>query len=113
VVTGCDRAAVSCPAHLETVQSVLIALSLGLLAALPRLAYVAALGSAGLLAAAIAGVLGAWIVGVRPPLPLPVLAVIGVVLVIVYFATASWALADGPRRRPWLPAYRAHRGTSR
>lgn len=113
VVTGCDRAAVSCPPQLELVQSVLIAASLAVMVALPRLAYIAALAAAGLIVAAMAVVLGAWFAGLRPPLPLPVLAVVGVVLVVVYLATASWALADGPRRRPWATRSRRPYGAGR
>jgi curved DNA-binding protein CbpA len=113
VVTGCDRAAVSCPPQLEAVQSVLIVAALAMFVALPRLAYIAALGAAGLIVGAMALVLGAWFAGVRPPLPLPVLAVVGVVLAIVYLATASWALADGPRRRPWVAYSRRRFGQGR
>jgi hypothetical protein len=81
---------------------VLIALALGVLVALPRLAYTAALATTGMVAAAILVVIGTWLVGLQPPLPVPVLAIVAVLLLIVYLATASWALSDGPRLRPWL-----------
>jgi hypothetical protein len=113
IATGCDRAAVTCPAQLELVQSVLITLALGLLVVLPRLAYVAAIATAGLIVAAMAIVVGAWFAGIQPPLPVPALAVVAVVLGIVYLATASWALADGPRQRPWSARRRTRYGWNR
>jgi hypothetical protein len=112
-VTGCDRAAVTCPPQTETVQTVLIALSLGLLVALPRIAYTAAIATAAVALAAILAVLTSWLFGFGPPLPAPLLLVIGIVLLVVYLATASWVLADGPRRRPWLPAGRSQWQTRR
>lgn len=113
LVTGCDRASVGCPAQLELVQSVLITLALGLLVILPRVAYVAAIATAGLIVAAMAIVVGAWFAGIQPPLPVPALAVVAVVLGIVYLATASWALADGPRQRPWAARRRTRYGWNR
>lgn len=101
VATGCDRAAVSCPRYLEPAQAILIALALALLVALPRVAYVAALATLGLLGAALVIVAGAWFFGLRAPLPAPVLAVSSAVLLVIYLATASWIVAGGPRRRPW------------
>ena len=76
-------------------------------------AYTAAIATAAVALAAILAVLTSWLFGFGPPLPAPLLLVIGIVLLVVYLATASWVLADGPRRRPWLPASRSQWQTRR
>jgi curved DNA-binding protein CbpA len=110
VATGCDRAAVSCPPELATVQTVAIALALGLLVALPRLAYALAMATAGVIAAGVALVAAIWLLGVRPPLTPAVLAVSSVLLLIVHLAVASWVLSRSSGGRRWAPARSGHRG---
>ena len=101
VATGCDRAAIGCPSYLEPVQQLLTAVALGLLLALPRVAYVGALATVVLLGASALIVAGAWLIGLRPPLPSSVLAISSALLLLIYLATATWIVAGGPRRRPW------------
>lgn len=110
-LSGCDRASVGCPAELAPIQTVAIALSLGLLVALPRLAYALAAATAVALLAGVALVIGIWFLGLRPPLPPSVLAVASALLLVVHLAVASWFLSRGARR-PW-PARRVSRGTGR
>jgi hypothetical protein len=101
VATGCDRAAISCPSYLEPVQLVVIGLALAVLVALPRVAYVAALASVGLLAGSTLIVTAVWMLGLQRPLSSTVLAISSAVLLVIYLATASWIVAGGTRRRPW------------
>ena len=116
-VRGTDRlwawAAVSCPAHFETLQTVLIALSLGILVALPRVAYTAALATVAIIVTGIGVVIATWLVGLRQPLSGPVLAVASVLLLIAYLATAGWLLSDGRRGRPWAADRPTRRGMER
>lgn len=106
--TGCDRAAVECPPGLATFQTVSIALTLGLLVALPRLAYALTLAAAGVMIGALALVVGSWVLGLRPPLSPSVLAVSTVLLLVVHLAVATWVLSGGVRR-PWAAAQRFNR----
>ena len=101
VATGCDRAALGCPSYLEPVQLILMALSLAVLVALPRVAYVAALATIGLLGGSALIVAGVWLLGLNRPLSSPVLAISSALLLVIYLATATWIVAGGPRRRPW------------
>ncbi|CAN5829153.1 hypothetical protein BH24CHL6_BH24CHL6_00670 [soil metagenome] len=98
--TGCDRASVGCPAELASLQTVAIALALGLLVALPRLAYTLAAATAGALLAGLVLVFGIWALGLRPPLPASALIVSSALLLVVHLAVAGWFLARGARR-PW------------
>jgi curved DNA-binding protein CbpA len=106
--TGCDRASVSCPAELAPIQTVAIALALGLLVALPRLAYALAAATAGALLAGMALVFGIWALGLRPPLPSSVLLVSSALLLLVHLTVAGWFLTRGARRP--LAARRVNRG---
>jgi len=112
VVTGCDRAAVSCPNELAVGQALAMAVSLIAMLALPRLAYAFAVAAAGLLLASLALVVTVWFAGLRPPLAPQLLAISTVVLLMVYLALASWVLS-GSTRRPWATAKRRQPGTNR
>jgi len=74
---------------------------MGLLVALPRVSYVAAMATAALAVAGVAVILGVWLLGLRPPLPGPVLALASVSLLILYLATVAWIVADRSGVRPW------------
>lgn len=106
LATGCDRAAVSCPPNFETLQAVAMAAVMGLLVALPRVSYVAAMATAALAVAGVAVILGVWLLGLRPPLPGPVLALASVSLLILYLATVAWIVADRSGVRPWSAGHR-------
>jgi curved DNA-binding protein CbpA len=106
--TGCDRASVACPPELATFQTISIALALGLLVAMPRLAYALTLAAVGLLIGALALVIGIWVLGLRPPLSPWVLAVSTALLLVVHLAVATWVLSGGVRR-PWAAAQRFNR----
>lgn len=101
VATGCDRAAISCPSYLEPVQLLLIGLALAVLVALPRVAYVAALATVGLLGGSALIVAGVWLLGLQRPISTFVLAISSALLLVIYLATATWIVAGRPRRRPW------------
>ena len=104
VVTGCERGALDCPANLETVQAVLIALSLGLLVALPKLAYVGAMATVGGLLAAAVGVGAIIMIGVPLPLSIVVVAIVGVVALAGYLLTGVGVVLRDPLTRPWNKA---------
>lgn len=110
-VTGCDRASVACPPELATIQTVAIALVLGLLVALPRLAYALALATAGLLVGALALVVGIWFLGLRPPLSPMTLAISSALLLVIHLAVATWVLSRRASR-PWA-AMRLNRWRNR
>jgi curved DNA-binding protein CbpA len=99
--TGCDRAAASCPAWYGPAQTVVIALVLGLLVALPRVAFVGAVASLATLAA------GALLVGVlalarqQPPLP-PSLAGAGALILAATYLLAVSLVALNRRFLPWV-----------
>lgn len=101
-VTGCDRASIGCPAGLETAQAIAIALSLGLLVALPKLAYIGALSTVGSLFVGLLFVGVLAIAGVQPPLSVELTLAVGGVLLVAYAATAIMTLARDPGTRPWL-----------
>ena len=103
-VSGCDRAAISCPPELALLQPVAIALALGVLVALPRLAYALAVATAGVMLAGILLVIGIWLLGLRPPLPPSVLALSSALLLVVHLAVATWVLSRGARR-PWAAGH--------
>lgn len=111
-LTGCDRAAFSCPPEMATVQAVAIALALGLLVALPRLAYALSVATAGVVIAGLALAIGLWFLGLRPPMSAPVLGISIGLLLAIHLGVAAWVLAGG-LRRPWLAERRLGRGGSR
>jgi len=100
-VTGCDIAAQSCPRYLETGQAIAIALALGLLVALPKLAYFGSMATIGSLFVALflIAVISLW--GVPLPLEREVVGVLGAVLGLAYVATIGVVLLRGAGARPW------------
>ncbi|HUG49305.1 MAG TPA: J domain-containing protein [Candidatus Limnocylindria bacterium] len=111
LVTGCERASVACPPELAFVQTGITLGALGLLLALPRLAYALTVATAGVLLTGVALVVGIWFLGLRPPLPPSLLALSSVFLLVVHLALASWVLSRGAGR-PWAPR-RVSRGGGR
>jgi curved DNA-binding protein CbpA len=101
VVSGCERSALDCPANLETVQAVVIALSLGLLVALPKAAYVGALATVGMLLAGAIGTGGIIMLGVPLPLSIDVVTILGTLGLVGYVAAAVIFLLRDPLTRPW------------
>lgn len=98
---GCDHFAASCPAWLEPLQTVLIALTLGLLVALPKIAFVAAVASLATLSASIVLVATLALGRFEPPLPSAVATVGFIVLVAVYAVTAT-VVAVNRSQLPWV-----------
>jgi hypothetical protein len=106
-VSGCDRAAASCPDAAPAVQTALLAASLGLFIVLPRAAYLAAWAAATLLLAGLVLAVPAAIVGNRFGVPAALVALGLGVLVAAYGAGALLAARDRPIQRPWtLPGRR-------
>jgi hypothetical protein len=100
-VSGCDRAAVSCPPNFELLQLGAVAGLLGVLLLLPRAAYLAAAGSAGLAFTAALLVIVYSVAGVAQPLPQPV-ALLTVALWLGGYVVGAFAAAnDWPVPRPW------------
>jgi curved DNA-binding protein CbpA len=98
---GCDHFAANCPTWFAPLQTVLIALTLGLLVALPRIAFIAAVASLATLAASIILVATLAMGRLEPPLPAGVAAVGFIVLVAVYAATALF-VAVNRSQLPWV-----------
>jgi len=99
--TGCDRYLVSCPVWFAPLQTVVIALALGLLVALPRISFIAAFASLATLGASIVLVAVFAFARIEPPLP-PNMALAGfAVLVVVYVATAV-VVALNRSQLPWV-----------
>ena len=82
-------------------QTVLIALTLGLLVALPRIAFVAAVASLATLSASIVLVATLALGRFEPPLPAGVATVGFIVLVAVYAITAV-VVAVNRGQLPWV-----------
>jgi hypothetical protein len=94
----------------EVVQAAMMALSLGVLAAAPRLAYVLAVATLGLLltGGALAGIL--YLVGVRLPLGTGLTAVVGAALALGYVAVAGIVALGPGALRPWTRQAQPVRG---
>jgi hypothetical protein len=101
-VSGCDRAAVSCPANFELFQLLAVAGLLAALLALPRAAYLAAAGSAGLAFTAALLVIVYSVAGVAQPLPQPFAIVTLAVWLAGYVVGVFAAANDWPVARPWV-----------
>jgi curved DNA-binding protein CbpA len=100
-VSGCDRAAVSCPPNFELIQLAAVTGLLGVLLILPRAAYLAAAGSAGLAFTAALLVIVYSVVGVAQPLP-PPFALLTLALWLGGYVIGAFAAAsDWPVPRPW------------
>ncbi|MDQ3871272.1 MAG: hypothetical protein M3301_06620 [Chloroflexota bacterium] len=100
-VSGCDRAAVSCPAYFEAFQALLIAAVLAALIGFPRAGYVAAAGSVALAATAVLLVILYAVAGIPQPVPEPVAALTVAAWVASYGLGAVAASRDWPVPRPW------------
>ena len=101
-VSGCERAAVSCPGFLEPLQGVVIAALLLALMLRPRIGYLAAMGGAGLAVGAGLVAVTYSVLGVAQPLPEP-LAVLTLALWVGSYALGAFAASrDWPLPRPWL-----------
>lgn len=87
--TGCDHAAVSCPAWFGPAQSVTIAVLLGLLVALPRFAFVGAVATLATTAASVVVVAFLAIDRLEPPFSSTIVTVGGSILVGVYLLTVA------------------------
>jgi len=99
--TACDRFAASCPVWYAPLQTVFIAIALGLLVALPRVAYVAAFASLSALAASIVLVALMALGRIQPPLPEGIAIGGFAVLVTVYIVTAV-VVALNRSQLPWV-----------
>lgn len=105
--TGCDVGRAGCPSYLETVQAVGIALVLGLLVALPKVAYIGAMSAIGALFVGL-GIVGLMaVVGVRLPLPPELIALLAGALTLAYVLTAVVLLVRKSTTRPWFTGTRA------
>jgi curved DNA-binding protein CbpA len=109
LASGCDRVALDCPQYLESVQAILIALSLGLLVALPKLAYVGAMATVGGLLAGAIGVGVTIMLGVPLPLSVEAVAILGFVVLAGYVLTGVGVVLRDPLTRPWNKAERRWR----
>ena len=108
-ITGCDRASAGCPPLVEPTQTVLIAVTLAVLLALPRLAYYGAAGTLGVVAAAVGVVVLYTAIQVPRPVPPPFVALAVVSWISTYLLVAYVSTRDDPVVRPWL-RYRGGRG---
>jgi hypothetical protein len=101
---GCGDVA-ACPQIVPTAQGALAAGTLALLVALPRLAYIGAVASAGVIVSGGTALLGAWLMGVRPPqaASLPGWAILGgaILLLAAYLVAGTWLLTERSRL-PWV-----------
>jgi len=108
LTTGCDVARpTDCPAYLETAQAVSIALVLGLLVALPKVAYVGAVAAIGALFVGLLVVGMMAVTGVRVPLTPELTALLGGAMAAAYAATGALILLRDPETRPWFTGARA------
>jgi hypothetical protein len=101
-LTGCDRASVACPAYVEPLQAGLVIGLLVALLLLPRLAFLAAVGSVSLAVGAFALILAFATAGLPQPLPEDVTLVTLIGWVAAYVAGIWVAVNDWPVARPWL-----------
>jgi hypothetical protein len=104
--TGCDVTSANCPSMVETTQAVAIALVLGLLVGLPKVAYVGAMAAIGGLLIGLLIVAVFSLSGVSLPLSLEMTALLGASLAIAYAASAGFVLLRHPSHRPWYTGAR-------
>ena len=100
-LSGCDRAAVSCPAYFEALQALVIATLLAVLIGVPRAGYLAAAGSAALAVIAVLLVVLYAVIGVPQPTPQPVAVLTVAAWVASYLLGIVLASRDWPVPRPW------------
>jgi hypothetical protein len=99
--SGCATGLPSCPQNLATIQAVTIALALGLLVALPKVAYAGALASVGALFVGL-GIVGALaLLGADVPLSVETSAAVLLALLGGYAATGALVVLRGDATRPW------------
>jgi curved DNA-binding protein CbpA len=98
---GCDHFAASCPAWFAPLQTVLIALTLGLLVALPKVAFVAAVASLATLSASIVLVATLAMGRLEPPLP-PGVATVGFIVLVAVYAVTAVLVAVNRSQLPWV-----------
>ncbi len=103
VGTGCDRGALGCPPQVELVQAGLIGLALLAFVLLPKVAYFGALGTLGMLLSAAASVTVIAFLEAPLPLSIELVALVGGVMLVGYFASAGIAAARGG---PWRAGQR-------
>jgi curved DNA-binding protein CbpA len=99
--TACDRFAASCPAWYAPLQTVFIAMALGLLVALPRVAYVAAFASLSTLGASIVLVALLALGRIQPPLPEGI-AIGGLAVLITVYILTAVVVALNRSQLPWV-----------
>jgi hypothetical protein len=85
----------------EVIQATLLALTLAVFFAVPRLAYVAGAATLGLLAVGALLIGALALLGVPLPLNMAVTAVLGAALALGYLATAGMVALGPPSLRPW------------
>jgi hypothetical protein len=99
--SGCDHALASCPAWFEPAQTIAIALILGGLVAVPRLAFVLAVGTLVVAAAGAVVAAALALAGIDPPLPRSVVVGVAATLSAIYLA-ALVVVALNRRLLPWV-----------
>jgi len=97
---GCDVGGAACPTWFVPAQSVASALALGLLVALPRVAFLGAAGGVGAAAAGIGTVVLLEALGRRPPPTPALLGAAGLLLAAVYLGVIAFLLLN-QRLLPW------------
>jgi hypothetical protein len=99
--TGCETASASCSRGILPVQLGILTGALLALLVVPRLAYLAASGTLGLVAAAVALVAVYMVLGVAQPIPEPLVALALLVWIGGYLGAVVLAASDWPVPRPW------------
>jgi curved DNA-binding protein CbpA len=99
-LTGCGSDGI-CPPYFQTAQAISIALALGLLVALPKIAYAGAFASIGALFFGLGIVALMALFGVDVPLSYEMSALLVIALVLGYIASIGIVLLRPARTRPW------------
>ncbi len=104
-VSGCDGT-FQCPSMIETTQALAIALVLGLLVGLPKVAYVGAMAAVGGLLIGLVIVAVFSLTGVTVPLSVEMTALLAAALAIAYVGSGAFVLLRHPSHRPWYTGAR-------
>ena len=107
LATGCGVGGSDCPAYLETAQALAIALTLGVLVALPKVAYVGAISAIGGLFVGLAVVGVMAVSSVELPLSMELTMLLGGALAAGYAGTAALVLIRKPDSKPWFTGARS------
>ncbi|MDP8905629.1 MAG: hypothetical protein M3N29_10040, partial [Chloroflexota bacterium] len=99
-LAGCDRSAAACPPWFVPGQSVVSALALGALVALPRVAFVAAAAGVGTIVSAAATVLALAVLGRQPVLTAALVGSAMLLLAALYLGISVLLLVHR-RLLPW------------